>query len=151
MGLDLFKGFGLEPSWLSKALSWLPESPALFAAENRTDAASILGMGTCKVEALKNYLLLTGLADKDDRRLVLTELGNTIRAIDPELKSDNSWWEIYFRLCSNENAEIFYWYACVFTPDRFDRATLAASAYRYFRNNQDPVRKWSGFFDGAQR
>lgn len=118
--------FYLRDGWIHKGLLAVREDPAIFSAP---DAPDRLGLGVNMVEALRFWLVATGVTDEPEktgsRTQRLTHFGQLILRADPYLEADGTLWLLHSHLVRRpESATTWYWFYNHFSRLFFDKETL---------------------------
>lgn len=90
--------FYIRANWLSKGLEEIARNPKVFSGP---DATTRLGIGKNMVEALRFWLVASGLAVPTRDGMTLTEIGAIIRASDPYFENAITWFLVHYGLCSD--------------------------------------------------
>lgn len=65
------------------------------------DLAAEIGIGAVQVEALGAWARFCGLIGREEKTLCLTELGESIYELDPQLIDPVTWWILHWQLSQN--------------------------------------------------
>lgn len=113
--------FAVREGWLSKGLRLIHEKPDAF--ENRF-VSDDLGVGRNMAKSIFHWLIVTGLAQREDRtrRLSMTDVGEQIFSRDPYFLSIGTWWALHINILSRkEDAVVWRVFFNDFSYERFDR------------------------------
>lgn len=102
--------FPVRSGWLKKGLDALLEDGAVF---NQPDALVTLGVGKNMVTSIRHWLLVTGMAQIENRELRATPLGERIfghlkGGFDPYLEDPATLWILHWNLCG-QSSGAFTW------------------------------------------
>lgn len=118
--------FHLRDGWIRKGLLAVREEPLTFAAP---DAAERLGLGVNMVEALRFWLVATGVTEEHQkgatRSQQLTQFGELVLRRDPYLEVDGTLWLLHAHLVRTpDGATTWYWFFNHFARLVFDKASF---------------------------
>ena len=99
------ESFSIREGWLAKGLIAVKEDSKVFSSSDATD---VLGIGTNMVKSLKYWMTATCLIKEENKKMVLTELGDLIDKYDPYLEDIFSWWLIHLNLILNLDESYVY-------------------------------------------
>ncbi len=116
--------FYLRDGWVRKGLLAVRENPLVFSA---SDAADRLGLGVNMVEALRFWLVATGLTEEPQksgpRSQRLTPFGELVFRHDAYLEADGTLWLLHAHLVRGpDGATTWYWFFNHFARLVFDKA-----------------------------
>ena len=104
------ESFSIREWWLAKGLIAVKEDSKVFSSSDATD---VLGIGTNMVKSLKYWMTATSLIKEENKKMVLTELGDLIDKYDPYLEDIFSWWLIHLNLILNLEDSYVYSFSCL--------------------------------------
>ena len=135
--------FGFERAWVSKAVKNIKKTPDLFTAgerSNRFKGIKAIGVGSIKVESLKNWLLAMKIIKQGYKSThELTKAGEIILEFDPTIETNGTWAFIHYNLSSN--LEIWNWYMNVFEPSKYNSELLKKELKTYYDDSSDATVK----------
>lgn len=128
------ESFSIREGWLAKGLVAVKEDSKVFSASDATD---VLGIGTNMVKSLKYWMTATCLIKEENKKMVLTELGNLIDKYDPYLEDIFSWWLIHLNLILNlEDSYIYNLFFNKCTMKAFSKREVFEHISNNLRNNK---------------
>ena len=128
------ESFSIREGWLAKGLVAVKEDSKVFSASDATD---VLGIGTNMVKSLKYWMTATCLIKEENKKMVLTELGNLIDKYDPYLEDIFSWWLIHLNLILNlEDSYVYNLFFNKCTMKAFSKREVFEHISNNLRNNK---------------
>lgn len=128
------ESFSIREGWLAKGRIAVKEYSKVFSAPDATD---ILGIGTNMVKSLKYWMIATCLIKEENKKMVLTELGNLIDKYDPYLEDIFSWWLIHLNLILNlEDSYVYNLFFNKCTMKAFSKREIFEHISNNLRNNK---------------
>lgn len=128
------ESFSIREGWLAKGLIAVKEDSKVFSASDATD---VLGIGTNMVKSLKYWMTATCLIKEENKKMVLTELGNLIDKYDPYLEDIFSWWLIHLNLILNlEDSYVYNLFFNKCTMKTFSKRDVFEHISNNLRNNK---------------
>lgn len=128
------ESFSIREGWLAKGLIAVKEDSKVFSASDATD---VLGIGTNMVKSLKYWMTATCLIKEENKKMVLTELGNLIDKYDPYLEDIFSWWLIHLNLILNlEDSYVYNLFFNKCTMKAFSKREVFEHISNNLRNNK---------------
>ncbi len=118
--------FYIRDGWLRKGIKLVnDEGFDFFKSE---EAPEVLGMGKNMVNALRFWLIATGIVipqDNNKNKFVASDFAKLIVNNDPYLEDEGTLWLIHYHLVTNKNyATTWYWFFNVFNHNEFDYETF---------------------------
>ena len=147
--------FPLKRHWLSSAFSVVPEIPDVFAASRLHDARRRFLAGDNQLTAIRNWLLCSEVVERKGKRTKLSELGNLMRAQDPQARSPVTWWLVHLHLCANSDSFPYATFFAAFDVDG-NWITIDDIVQRLVRTGDDggdakAVRTVETYFEGVEK
>ena len=97
--------FGITRHWLSTAVGQIPSTPDVFLLSKQLSQARKLFLaGKNQLSAIKNWLTIAEVIQKNGKEVKLTELGKLMAAQDPGAETALTWWLFHLHLCVNPEA-----------------------------------------------
>lgn len=128
------ESFSIREGWLAKGLIAVKEDSKVFSSSDATD---VLGIGTNMVKSLKYWMTATCLIKEENKKMVLTELGNLIDKYDPYLEDIFSWWLIHLNLILNlEDSYVYNLFFNKCTMKAFSKREVFEHISNNLRNNK---------------
>lgn len=128
------ESFSIREGWLAKGLVAVKEDSKVFSASDATD---VLGIGTNMVKSLKYWMTATCLIKEENKKMVLTELGNLIGKYDPYLEDIFSWWLIHLNLILNlDDSYVYNLFFNKCTMKAFSKREVFEHISNNLRNNK---------------
>lgn len=128
------ESFSIREGWLAKGLIAVKEDSKVFSASDATD---VLGIGTNMVKSLKYWMTATSLIKEQNKKMVLTELGNLIDKYDLYLEDIFSWWLIHLNLILNlEDSYVYNLFFNKCTMKTFSKRDVFEHISNNLRNNK---------------
>ncbi len=128
------ESFSIREGWLAKGLIAVKEDSKVFSSSDATD---VLGIGTNMVKSLKYWMTATCLIKEENKKMVLTELGNLIDKYDPYLEDIFSWWLIHLNLILNlEDSYVYNLFFNKCTMKAFSKREIFEHISNNLRNNK---------------
>lgn len=128
------ESFSIREGWLAKGLIAVKEDSKVFSASDATD---VLGIGTNMVKSLKYWMTATCLIKEENKKMVLTDLGNLIDKYDPYLEDIFSWWLIHLNLILNlEDSYVYNLFFNKCTMKTFSKRDVFEHISNNLRNNK---------------
>ena len=128
------ESFSIREGWLAKGLIAVKEDSKVFSSSDATD---VLGIGTNMVKSLKYWMTATSLIKEENKKMVLTELGDLIDKYDPYLEDIFSWWLIHLNLILNlEDSYVYNLFFNKCTMKAFSKREVFEHISNNLRNNK---------------
>lgn len=108
--------FYLREGWLNKFFHKVLNNDiqkeieiGYFGKGNIINAIDQLGMGSVMVDSLKFWLEFLGIIEKNDKKIVLSEIAKIIFTKDRYLENKNSLWLLHFNIFNKKNEIAVVW------------------------------------------
>lgn len=108
--------FYLREGWLNKSFYKIFDNDiqkkieiGYFGKGNIINAIDQLGMGSVMVDSLKFWLEFLGVVEKNENKIILSEVAKIIFSKDKYLENKNSLWLLHFNIFNKKNERAVVW------------------------------------------